>query len=304
MNLRQTLFLEGIKRLLGGGIIKAGTIKGFFAGIIAVFQLTGAILFDTPVTPYGPKIDLTDRELVWSDEFNGTEIDRKIWSNRGDGVRRGGYWDMESQVSVKDGCLYITTEYREDGKFGPGWYTAEVETLNTVEPEYGYLECRCICAPGYGIWSAFWTFSHGVGSIDDTGHDGAEIDVMESPNYYQNAIRRNAITHNVHYDGYAEAHKTAFTGHWNAKNPYTEFNTYGVEWTADELIFYINGVETSRISGDCVPNVKEWLKLSVEVGGDNGIPDKPNGNSILDNPEGKSFKSDFIVDYVRVYKAK
>lgn len=311
MTYRVSMFSNGIKKLLGGGLFKAGSVKGFFAGIVAVFQLLGAIIFDTPVTPYGHQFNYDEWECTWSDEFDGDALNASYWSGNNKGMRRGGYWDPDSQVSVKDGKLYITTEYLEDGKYGPGWYTAEIETRDKIAPTYGYIECRCICAPGNGLWSAFWTFSHGVGKIDGTGRDGAEIDIFESPHYAYNSIFKDSVTHSVHYDGYAESHQRKFLGSWYVDNPYTEFNTYGVEWNENELIFYINGIESARIDDESVPRVEEWLKLSVEVNGTNGVPGLTNDGTIdggkiglITDNGGNDYKSDFVVDYVRIYQKK
>lgn len=54
-------------------------------------------------------------------------------------------------------------------------------------------------------------------------------------------------------------------------NPYEEFNTYGLEWNEDEYIFYINGVETFRTSFGGVSQNPEYVILSVEMRGENGI---------------------------------
>ena len=311
MSYRATMFLSSLKKLLSGGLFKSGSFKGFFAGILAIFQLIGALIFDTPVTPYGNKINLDEWTLTWSDEFSGDSLDTSVWSANSNGMRRGGYWDSESQVSVKNDCLYITTEYLENGRYGAGWYSAEVETVNKIAPTYGYIECRCICAPGIGLWSAFWTFSHGINNIDGTGRDGAEIDIFESPHYNYDSIFKNSVTHSVHYDGYGDAHQRKFLGSWNVDNPYTEFNTYGIEWNENEIIFYINGVESARIDDESVPQVEEWLKLSVEVNGNNGVPGLTSDGTIdggdiglITENGGNDFKTDFIVDYVRIYTAK
>ena len=55
----------------------------------------------------GQKIDMSKFELVWEDEFNGTELDRSKWGfSWWITERKGGYWH-EVMVSVKDGNLVI-----------------------------------------------------------------------------------------------------------------------------------------------------------------------------------------------------
>ena len=77
-------------------------------------------------------------------------------------------------------------------------------------------------------------------------------------------------------------------------NPYEEFNTYGLEWNENEYIFYINGVETFRTDFGGVSQNEEYLILSVEMKGENGVP------SNRENVSGEETK--FIVDYVKVYQ--
>lgn len=62
-------------------------------------------------------------EPVFADEFD--VFDASVWRAANDGVRRGGYWDM-GQIEAVGGNLVITTEYLEDGTFGPGWYTGSL----------------------------------------------------------------------------------------------------------------------------------------------------------------------------------
>ena len=53
-------------------------------------------------------------KLVWSDEFEGTELDRSKWVTEWWVTeRKGGYWH-EDMVSVKDGNLIIRSEYLEE----------------------------------------------------------------------------------------------------------------------------------------------------------------------------------------------
>ena len=80
---------------------------------------------------------------------------------------------------------------------------------------------------------------------------------------------------------------------WFCNNPYEQFNTYGLEWNEKEYIFYINGVETGRLSTGGVSQNPEYLILSVEMRGEDGIPSQRD-NAPADGAE-------FIVDYVRVF---
>ena len=274
-----------------------------------------------PAIPNGQELELESRfELVWEDEFEGDSLDKSKWGFPWwETERKGGYWH-EDLVSVKDGNLVITTAYFDEplenyyydnwhdrinfDDYKEGWYTGCIETRGKYEFCYGYFECRCILPKSSGMWSAFWMMNSGVSNVDGSGQDGTEVDVFESM-YYKDVWwgAGDAIVTGIHYDGYGEDHKGDTIGKWFANNPYEEYNTYGVEWNENEYIFYINGVETGRLSTGGVSQNPEYLILSCEVAGANGIADADRngvGKMSMDTDE----TAEFIVDYVRVYKYK
>lgn len=281
----------------------------FVKSIISLFLSLVNILLSFSLTP--PVPHKRDFELVWSDEFDGTELNRNNWSGHyfSDNttlMRKGGYWNMDF-ATVKDGNLHISTRYCPDGYKGngiPGWYSCGIDTQDLFSQTYGYFEVRCILPEGAGLWSAFWLMPDNIDNIDNSGTDGAEIDVFESPYYFQKqSIARRRISSNIHFDGYGEAHQSlnVCTPYLLLNNPYKEFNTYSVEWNEDEYIFYVNGVETGRTNFGGTSQVPEWMILSVEIGGENGVPeDTWAGPKIADD----TVVTDFIIDYVRVYQYK
>lgn len=249
-----------------------------------------------------------DFSLAWSDEFDGTSLDREKWHGHGfsEGsthIRRGSYWDID-MARVEDGCLHIATEYYPEGLNGngkPGWYTCGIDTSGLFEQKYGYFEIRCILPEGEGLWSAFWMLCPGMGNTGDGGTDGAEIDIYESPFYGERIPNR--VTSNIHIDGYGEDHKSTNVcePYILFNNPYESFNTYGLEWNENEYIFYVNGIETGRSDFGGASRAPEYLILSVEVGGEDAQPqDSWAGSGLTD----ESKPTDFIVDYVRVYQYK
>ena len=274
-----------------------------------------------PAIPNGQDLELESRfELVWEDEFDGDTLDKSKWGFPWwETERKGGYWH-EDLVSVKDGNLVITTAYYDEplenyyydkwhdridfDDYKEGWYTGCIETRGKYEFCYGYYECRCILPKSSGMWSAFWMMNSGVSNVDGSGQDGTEVDVFESM-YYKDVWwgAGDAVVTGIHYDGYGEDHKGDTIGKWFANNPYEEYNTYGVEWNENEYIFYINGVETGRLSTGGVSQNPEYLILSCEVAGANGIADADRngvGEMSMDTDE----TAEFIVDYVRVYQYK
>ena len=276
------------------------SILSFFASIIILICTS----LDIPCFPMGEKLDMDKFEIMFNEEFEG-ELDRSVWSGHyqyGNTTvdRKGSYWN-QYLAQTKDGNLVIPVVYLEEGMGGKGagWYTAGIDTdsdaQNGFSQKFGYFECRCILPEGADIWSAFWLMNSGVFDEDGSGRDGTEIDIFESDGY-ENLFKYN-VSSNLHFDGYGDAHqKLGATRFLLKNNPYEEFNTYGLEWNENEYIFYINGVETFRTSFGGVSQNEEYIILSVEMRGENGIP------SERENAPAEG--AEFIVDYVKVYQYK
>ena len=254
--------------------------------------------------PWKPKadktVDMSKFTQVFSDEFDGDALNLDVWTHYRQGVRKGGYWDKD-QAFLRDGCLVIRSEYKSDGRFGAGFYTDRIDTRRKYEQTYGYFECRCILPAAEGLWSAFWLSSENI--KDGTpGKEGTEIDVFESPLYYRGrlGLENNLITSNLHYGGYELGHRYKNVAIAKINNPYSEFNTYGVEWNEDGYIFYVNGQQTGRSNFGGVSEVPEYMLLSTEFDGVDGVPF--HGWSGIAKADADDLPAEFIVDYVRSYQ--
>ncbi len=276
------------------------SIFAFFTSLIISLCIT----LDIPCYPMGEKLDMDKFRQTFSDEFDG-ELNRNVWSGHyqyGNTTvdRKGSYWN-QYLAQTKDGNLIIPVTYLEDGMGGKGagWYSAGIDTdedsPDGFSQKFGYFECRCILPEGADIWSAFWLMNSGVFNEDGNGRDGTEIDIFESDGY--DNFFKNSVTSNLHFDNYNEAHQKLGAKRFLLKNdPYKEYNTYGLEWNENEYIFYINGVETFRTDFGGVSQNEEYIILSVEMKGENGIPSQRE-NAPADDAY-------FIVDYVKAYQYK
>lgn len=312
MSFREVRVFERIPEILKALPAAMKTPARFTALLIAVAQMLCMLVFDTPIKPFGQEVKLDEWNLVWSDEFDGNTLDETKWTQHYPMMRRGGYWD-ESQAWVENNNLIIRTEYLEDGRSGAGWYSQLVDTQEKYEFTYGYVECSCICPPASGIWAAFWLLGDGMFE-PPTGSaaNGCEIDLFESGNYGKaNYLKHDMVNQATGYDGYGENGKGVIIGRYKGENIYSEYNTYGLEWNEEEIIFYINGVETDRLSGKWVPQSPMYMLLSVEVAGTDGTPNTglageeieflKDSKSVWDN-DPSAMPADFKVDYVRVYQ--
>ena len=216
-------------------------------------------------------------KLVWSDEFEGAELDGSKWDVPPDAPRRDAWW-MRKAISLDGkGHLAIST-LKEDGKYIDGC----VRTQGKFEHAFGYYVARIQLQREPGHWSAFWMMGPGVGSIENEGRDGTEIDIMEKP-WLDDRVQQT-----LHWDGYGKHHKS--------KGKVVEvpgvmkgFHTFGLLWTPEEYVFYVDEKETWRTSAGGVCQVPLYLKLSDEVGSWGGDVSKA------------KLPDRFLVDYVRVY---
>ena len=125
----------------------------------------------------------------------------------------------------------------------------------------------------------------GINALEQDGQDGTEIDIMEKP------WREDKVQHALHWNGYGEGHKSEGK---IAEVPGVSqgWHTFGLRWTPEEYVFYVDGSETWRTAAGGICQVPVYVKLTEEIGEWGGkiseaiLPDQ------------------FRVDYVRVYQEK
>ena len=272
-------FFSVLGGFFGGG--SASSFKKLIASLVILAECFGCVLFGTPVTPSGDPLDLTGYELVLNDEFEGDRLNTDVWLYRHNGPRRCGF-NWVDQNSVENGNLVMTAEYK-DGVYGEGWYSAMIRTKE--EFTYGYFEINCKVGDGDGFWSAFWLNSRGMESAEasDGGKGGAEIDIFESTG----SVKNNSVYSTVHAGGYGDGLTSRTVGRYKVKDIHSKYNTYGVKWTPDEYIFYINGVESGRLTGN-ISQFCEYAIISLE-------------HSHV-APADTDLVVKYYIDYVRIYQ--
>lgn len=245
-------------------------------------------------------------ELVWSDEFNGTELSEESWEYQiGSGTAYGlpaGWGNNELQyytnfsrnVDVSNGTLKINAINESFG--GRNYTSARIRTMGNHEFLYGRIEGRIKLPSTSGVWPAFWMLP------TDSPYGGwaasGEIDVMESVNLADRVygtIHHGSNFPNNQYNGNSINNGTDFS---------EDFHIYTVEWEPDEIRWYLDGQQfhsvtmnqwfsTSAPSNPRAPFDSEFhLLLNVAVGGN--FPGNPDGSA--------NYPQTMEVDYVRVYQ--
>ncbi|HEX4264534.1 MAG TPA: glycoside hydrolase family 16 protein [Verrucomicrobiae bacterium] len=258
----------------------------------------GSVYFDDlnltriSAAPYG------DMNIIWSDEFDGTAINPKIWTYD-TGAGGWGNNELEDYTSrtnnafVANGMLHIVG--RQESLGNSHYTSARLKSDGHFSFTYGRLEWRAQLPYGVGLWPALWMLGTNI-SVSSIGWpDCGEIDVLE--NKGTNVTKAQS---SIHYGGDGTATYTFTDG-----QAATNFHTYTLDWTTNTMLFYVDGhlFETQNSpwgnTDGASPfpfNKPAFLLMNMAVGGNYvGNPDQTNIDA------GTVFPAEFLVDYVRIY---
>jgi len=228
--------------------------------------------------------------LVWSDEFDGPEINRENWKfNKGGGgwgnAEYEYYTDRPENARIENGMLVIEARKEKYKKYP--YTSARMLTQGLQGWTFGRIEARIKVPYGQGIWSGFWMLGTGGG-----WPYGGEIDIMEII-----GKEPDTLYNTIHGPGYSDANGVGS----HKIYPYQisdAFHVFSVEWEPDVIRWYVDGeltntVTADQVSGNWVFNEHDFfIILNVSVGG--RWPGKPD--------ETTQFPQQMLVDYVRVYQ--
>ena len=198
-----------------------------------------------PVGEYRLHTPRDEWALIWADEFEGDQIDFHKWAreenNYGGGNNERQAYRTEPRYSfVKNGSLNIAV-YRDphttsDGKTQP-YSSARLRTMKRGDWKFGRFEIRARMPEGQGIWPAIWMMP--THSPYGGWAAGGEIDIVES--------RGNKVDETLgalHFGGkWPDNVHLDHTYQFPAKNAAEDFHVYAVEWTADEISWFVDGVK-------------------------------------------------------------
>lgn len=242
-------------------------------------------------------------KMVWNDEFDGTGLpDDSKWD-----YERGYVRSSELQYYTKqrvenayqqDGLLHLVARLDSsivDGEMRP-MTSASIITKGKASWLYGYIEVKAKVPymAGIGTWPAIWMMP----TEDFYGYwpRSGEIDIMEyvASDYRYVHFSQHSYKYN-NIDG-ANLHKTIKS---YCPTAYTEFHTYGLQWTPETMIWYLDGVQKFKVNNvehlwSSWPfNRPFYLLLNLAMGGWGG---STNYQLIKNNPQ------DYQVDYVRIFQ--
>ncbi len=246
-------------------------------------------------------------EMVWNDEFEGTEIDASKWSyDLGDGCQISTdlcgwgnneleyYTDRAENSFIQDGNLVIKAIREIPFYLGQHQYTsARMVTKNKGDWKYGRVDVRAKLPFGQGLWPAIWMLP--TDNVYGGWPKSGEIDIMENI-----GSEPNRVFGTIHY------------GHdfWRFNSQGIEleegtfaddFHVFTVLWNEECIQFQMDGIDIgepntrSTVLPTTFPfDQKFHLLLNIAVGGN--LPGNPTAAT--------SFPQTLEVDYVRVYQEK
>lgn len=249
---------------------------------------------------------------VWSDEFDGDELDGSKWSREENGYGGGNgerqFYSTDPKYSmVKDGKLHLAV-YREphttvDGKTQP-YQSARIRSLHRGDWLYGRFEVYAKVPGGEGIWPAAWMLPSDpqYGTWAASG----EIDILES-----RGSQVDETVGTIHFGG-AWPNNTHLGKTWKlaGKNAAEAFHVYAIEWEKDEIRWFVDDTCYQTITKDqwhsgAAPDSETapfdqpfHLILNLAVDGNFFAETEQNSNNLPD----AVFPQVFEIDYVRVFQ--
>ncbi len=224
--------------------------------------------------------------LVWEDDFNTDGAPNAAnWTyDLGAGGWGNGeaqtYTSNPSNVIVENGVLKITAK-----KEGSGYTSARLKSENLQEFTYGKVEVRAKLPSVAGTWPAIWTLG---ANFDTVGWPNCgEMDIME-----QTGADKNRVLSTLHYPGNFAGNGPS--GSTSLTTSTTDFHTYTMEWTAEEIKFYVDdkSVHNQVVNDADKPfNSDFFFIMNIAMGGTLGGTIDPN------------FTEDTMeIDYIKVYQ--
>lgn len=211
-------------------------------------------------------------ELVWSDEFDGTELNTAYW-NVEDNARGGGNAELQyyspNNVSIErhpvsgENCLVLSAR-REDYRNRP-CTSARLNTQDKMTVCYGKIEAR-IAFPhtADGLWPAFWMLGNNLatnlGDNDDVDRQAAqlakqgrvvwpkcgEIDICEMGHHtgIENGTQDRYFNGAAHWgESFNNGAYPNVGGFYTADYPVQgDFHLFTLVWTEDSIAMYLDSI--------------------------------------------------------------
>jgi hypothetical protein len=227
--------------------------------------------------------------LVWSDEFNGAELDAGVWNYEQGATGWGNnelqnYTNSAENVHLDSGYLHITAL----NPSGSTYTSGRITTQGKRDFTYMKAEIRARLPEGKGLWPALWMLGSNFSTVGWPAC--GEIDIMEllgdSPSTVHAAIHWESGGH-ISRTGEFSLQGSSFNSGFHN---FTFIRTPNkLKWLVDGQSYFF--LSRSGIAGFPF-DLPQFFIFNVAVGGN--WPGPPDETTV--------FPQHMIVDYVRVYQ--
>jgi beta-glucanase (GH16 family) len=251
----------------------------------AVAALAAAFVLATGVVRRHPDGMSGTWTLVFSDDFDGSSLDRSKWEPNRYGTDHGGdapfvrsaedTWFSDKNVAVRNGNLVITIKH-EPKTFSGKTYrfsSGVVQSQQHYLVKTGsYIEARIKVPRCDGCWPAFWTAAPHVWppELDIFEYFGTETQSRPLFSYHP---RTGGVIGPVPYGNPGMDYRDGF-------------HTYGMLWDGYKALPYVDGDAYDVRANRRMTNLKQGLILNLSV--ERGTNPPPG--------------SQMLVDWVRVWR--
>jgi hypothetical protein len=269
-----------------------GVLKGGTQEAIGTIENDDRIP-DLPTAGYSTPDSYPGKSLVWSDEFDGTAVNRSNW---GYDLGSHGWGNAELQNYTSN----AENSYQENGKLyiaalkdGNSYTSARLKSQGLKNFQYGRIDIRALLPEGQGIWPALWMLGHDITSVGWPAC--GEIDIMELIGSQPSTVHGT-----IHYgaDWSQHEHQGTGTSLSGGEKFADAYHVFSIEWDANGITWYLDdkeyySIDTSVTGTQPYPFDDEFFFImNVAVGG--RWPGYPNATT--------TFPQYMVVDYVRVFQ--
>lgn len=282
--------------------------------LLLVVALTGTMLWipefyakaagtDGDAEQMGNQLSYEGYELKWSDEFDGTDLNRDDWNVELHdpgwvNAELQAYVDSPDNIFIQDGKLVLRPiqTKNEDGTYS--YTSGRVNTQNKHDYTYGLFVAKAKVPTGRGYLPAFWMMPQDENLYGQWPRCG-EMDIMEV-----HGSDTSTTYGTIHYGNPHDQKQGTYTISDGADFG-EDFHEFALEWMPGQLIWYVDGVEFYR-TNDWYSTTEGQGTLTYPAPFDQPfhvILNLAVGGSWVGYPDDETFESsDYEIDYVKIYQ--
>jgi beta-glucanase (GH16 family) len=233
---------------------------------------------------------------VWSDEFDGSEVDENNW---GYDIGGSGWGNNELEfytnrnAYLTEGNLVIRANKENYG--GREYTSSRLKTQSKQTVNYGRIDIRAVMPQGQGIWPALWMLGSNFPTVG-WPHSG-EIDIMEM---IGGNGRENTVHGTAHWYNQSSNQNASYGGNYglpSGETLSTNFHVFSIDWDSTSITWYLDNVQYHSMAINDSSSLAAFRKdfffiFNIAVGGN--WPQYPDASTV--------FPQRMVVDYVRVFQ--